>query len=315
MGSDDRCGGSGVCHDRSRCIQPAFRYFCHPSRWNYLKEIRKMFVKMKNFIINTFEVCKKFLHDYQINVLALIIIFVISSLVGVAVAYKGYRYVIYDANFCDKCHAHDYANDAWNDSPHYKSTTCHDCHHQSVYANARGFFLTVFANHYKSDKKIHDIPKVEDKHCTKCHLPAKKGTWLDVVGPLSGYDIGKIIKIKDTLGHRIHLLAKTRDPDHSAPWSGNAQGHSKNREMIDENSPEAEKAFDVEEEHRVINCRDCHGSKQNRAHSFSAIPENCVECHKSISKGTKVVGHLKQNCMLCHFANFLTVERLDPYKE
>ncbi|MEI8346472.1 MAG: hypothetical protein WCG27_03330 [Pseudomonadota bacterium] len=270
-----------------------------------------MIKKIKILFFATLQLANKFIVDYHLSVKVLIGLFVVGAIAGTAVGHKGYRYVIYDAGFCNKCHVHDYANDAWFESAHYQSTTCHDCHHQSVWANARGGLLTVFANYYKKREKIHNIPKVEDKHCIKCHIPSKHGVLLDIVGPLQSYDISKIIKIEETKGHRVHLLAKTRDPSKYYSWAQDGQ-HVQAKIKDSENTDDA---FNIEEEGRVIHCRDCHGGKQNRAHNFNAMPENCLECHKDISKSNKVVGHLKQNCMLCHFASFLSVERLDPYKE
>ncbi len=248
-----------------------------------------------------FEKINIFLAKYNINRNTVIGIFIIFFIAGGAFGYKGYKYMVHDAAFCGLCHAHDYAQDAWYEGAHYKSTTCHDCHHQSLYANVKGAFCMVF-NPPKVGEIMHKIPKVEDKHCEKCHLPQPHGILLDILGPLDSYDINKIIKISETKGHRVHLSAKTRDPSEKIKWNTN---------LVAKETTEKQKG---KHDTAIINCTDCHGSKHNRAHSFNATADNCKECHKSIRVTKQVNAHIHQNCMLCHFSDFLSIETINPYK-
>jgi hypothetical protein len=255
---------------------------------NLIKRVIDLHIKILKMIIDL-------LNSNGISVKKAIFVVAIFSALGSVLGYQGFAYVAYDAGFCGVCHAHDYANTGWEDSAHFRATTCHDCHHQSLYANARSLYFTVFDRSHIG-KVMHEIPAVEDIHCEKCHVEQPEGAWLDILGPLKSHDVGRIIKIMNTKGHRIHVGNTTDVPPDMK------KGHGSHDE---EPHPEGL---------RKIGCQDCHGSRENRAHNFNASPQTCERCHKGASSKHAGDPHLAHNCSRCHFVDFLSVETVNPYE-
>jgi len=111
---------------------------------------------------------------------------VVAALAGVG-AY-GWHFMMKDNDFCSSCHVMSGAFSRFQHSEH-KQLLCHDCHEQSMYANARQLVLWVL-------EKPQVIPmhkRVPNAVCARCHIQ-------DVQ---NGDSLWK--RISATAGHRLHL--------------------------------------------------------------------------------------------------------------
>lgn len=201
---------------------------------------------------------------------------------GMPAQRAAYDYTWRDARFCDDCHVHDYANEAYDRSVHAGVTTCHDCHRVPIRHYPRNLWLMV-TNPPQSADDIHP-PDVESVVCGQCHLAAEEHEPL--TGPMPDSVRERVVKVDDTPLHKLHLEAKARTP-------GRAQGGSEAPDGGDSAHPGRD----------GITCMDCHGADNNRAHRFAATTENCVACHEDLSRGTHTMSRL--DCTGCHFEGFV----------
>jgi hypothetical protein len=98
-----------------------------------------------------------------------------------------WNYMQHDNGFCMGCHI---MEGPWNkfalDAGKHSDLGCHDCHQQSMYANARQFFLWI-ANR---PEEIPPHAKVPTERCEACHAKNESEKWT---------------RVKETAGHRVHL--------------------------------------------------------------------------------------------------------------
>ena len=100
----------------------------------------------------------------------------------------GWHFMMHDNSFCSSCHVMSGAFARFQHSEH-KQLECHDCHQQSMYANARQLVLWVL-------EKPQVIPMhkhVPNAVCASCHL--QKAENADSVWK----------RVSATAGHRLHL--------------------------------------------------------------------------------------------------------------
>ena len=247
----------------------------------------------------------------------------LGSLAGMPVGQEVFRYTWSDARFCDDCHTHDYANEAWSRSVHAKLTTCHDCHRVPIRHYPKNLWVTVVRKP-RSQDDIHR-PDVATVICEQCH--AESGADEPLTGPLPSELRGQVVKIDHSPLHKVHLEADSREPGSyrggghgDEPPVGGAHGEEPGEAEAPggEHGEEPEGSGHAPDEQGgghgaghgdghftgPITCMDCHGSDDNRAHQFQASRANCLECHPDQA----LVGERMQvlSCRECHFAGFLS---------
>ncbi len=243
----------------------------------------------------------KFLEKAGLSTLGAFVLLAVFFAVGGYGGKKMNDWVVADADFCDACHVHDYANEAWEHSIHNPSnTTCHDCHHQSLYDNAKSLVL-LMSPFYKHEGKLHDFPTVNDHICQSCHDQNVEPHIGAIVGPLGDEEIKAVTKINGSLLHKVHLKAENRLPYKKVKWNIPVEDEKRGDVRI---TKQHLFAREIPPEGK-INCRDCHGTSLNRAHSFMATTENCEQCHNAAISENGPHMH-NQNCLLCHVAGFIS---------
>jgi 5-methylcytosine-specific restriction endonuclease McrA len=236
------------------------------------------------------------------GVAGLLVAMALGAVAGTPLGHRVYDYQWSDARFCDDCHAHDYANEAFAESAHASLTTCHDCHRVPIRHYPRNLFVTIFDKPQSADD-IHR-PDVETVICAQCHLG--NGHKEELTGPMPDAIRDRVPKIDDSPLHRVHVDAATRQPPFDEPPAGHegdsaADGH-------EGDSAEAEHGGDAHEsgghggERSAITCMDCHGAESNRAHHFGSTDANCLACHTSHDGAMRLDG---VRCQHCHGAGFL----------
>ncbi len=175
----------------------------------------------------------------------------VGAALGTPVSHDAYTYMWADDRFCNDCHVHDYANEAYEASLHYDVTTCHDCHLVPIRHYPRNLWKTLF-DRPQGPEDIHP-PAVDSVLCAACHVAAEADHPL--TGPMPDDLRARIVKIDNSPLHQLHLTSTTRTPDPAHGGSPSDQGDGE------------------------IACMDCHGAENNRAHSFAAARDNCVRCH------------------------------------
>ena len=207
-----------------------------------------------------------------------------------------YRYQWADARFCNDCHVHDYANEAWERSAHGEVTTCHDCHRVPIRHYPRNLWVTI-TDPPQSPDDIHrpDIPIVV---CEQCH--SEKGAEAHLSGPMSHELQKAVVKIDDSPMHRLHLDAEERDP---GAFRGSRPDAHEDDSAHEGDSAGAHDGGHGAEPQSAITCMDCHGAESNRAHHFQSTSEGCAECHSAHGDELGAGGIA---CRQCHGAGFLT---------
>lgn len=197
-----------------------------------------------------------------------------GALAGLPAGEAVYDYEWRDADFCDDCHVHDYANQAWAESVHGQLTTCHDCHRVPISHYPRNLWM-MLADRPQGPEDIHR-PHVVTVVCEQCHT-TQEG--IELTGPMPDAVLAHVVKVEDSPLHQKHLRAETRDPE-AAEGAG---------------------------EKGSITCMDCHGSDENRAHSFPATSANCVACHEHEAHAQPAEGEQAPSveCRDCHFGGFV----------
>lgn len=239
-----------------------------------------------------------------------------GSLAGIPVGDEIYTYQWADYRFCNDCHVHDYANEAYERSVHFGMTTCHDCHLVPIRHYPRNLWVTVFSPPQSPDD-IHP-PDVENVICTRCHSAQTDDDPL--TGPMPQEVREIVVKIDDSPMHLVHMQSKTRDPglyrggghgDGGTGGHGAAPGAAAPTEHGDAAAPEAGHGgvhgITADWDAGVITCMDCHGAESNRAHAFEASTANCVACHEGVAPEGSPIAQLE--CRECHFAGFMGTTR------
>lgn len=235
-----------------------------------------------------------FLRERPARLLGVTGALVAGTVAGIPAGDEVYTYLWADYRFCNDCHVHDYANEAYEDSVHFGLTTCHDCHLVPIRHYPRNLWLTLF-DRPESAEDIHR-PDVESLICTRCHSADTDDQPL--TGPMGEEMRAMVVKIDDSPMHLLHMRSETRDP---GAYRGGAHEDA---------------ASDAEDKHvsgihgvvadwdaGVITCMDCHGAESNRAHSFGAKTANCVACHQGVAPEGSQISQLE--CRECHFAGFV----------
>ncbi len=217
---------------------------------------------------------------YRIPVVAAALL--TGTVFGAPVGQGVYQYTWADARFCDDCHVHDYANEAWEASIHRNLTTCHDCHRVPIRHYPKNLWMAAF-DRPQGEDDIHP-PDVETVVCEQCH--SREAELEELTGPMSDELRELVVKIDASPLHRVHLDAEARNP-------GSYRGGNLNDDDDHDNHESGE----------PINCMDCHGAANNRAHRFESTAENCLGCHED--QKVKLREPLDLDCRECHFQGFL----------
>lgn len=193
---------------------------------------------------------------------------------GVPVGDDLYVYMWEDSRFCDDCHIHDYANEAFETSIHSELTTCHDCHRVPIRHYPWNLYLTTFDRPKDADEVTN--PHVTVAICEQCH--SSTGGDEPLTGPMSPEIRAMVVQVDKSPMHRLHLDAKERTP--TAYQGGKApQGDG------------------------PIVCTDCHGGQNLNVHQFPATPARCEVCHESMHPEDEQGEGL--SCLDCHGPGFL----------
>ncbi|MES2639466.1 MAG: hypothetical protein V4850_08270 [Myxococcota bacterium] len=125
---------------------------------------------------------------------------------GVPAGAAMHTYMWKDARFCDDCHVHDYANEAWERSAHARLTTCHDCHRVPIRHYPNNLYLALFDRPQVPE----DIPQpdVGVVICEQCH--SETGDDEPLTGPLPEKLRPWVVKVDQSPLHRLHLDATSR---------------------------------------------------------------------------------------------------------
>lgn len=209
---------------------------------------------------------------------------------GVPTGNRTYDYMWNDARFCDDCHVHDYANEAWARSAHAQLTTCHDCHRVPISHYPRNLWVTITDPPQTRDD-IH-APHIPIVVCAQCHLEEEHGHPL--TGPMPEETREHVVKVDQSVLHQAHLEAKSRTPS-------NYQGGNAEPKPPDTHAEGAGGHGGATTD--TIDCMDCHGTPEMAAHQFEPSPDTCTACHSDLNPAEHGPGNLP--CLQCHIAGFL----------
>lgn len=222
----------------------------------------------------------------------------LGTIIGVPAGNSAYHYTWNDYRFCNDCHIHDYANEAYERSAHFGLTTCHDCHRVPIRHYPSNLYKTILfgAIPMEEFKK----PTVPSVICEQCHTEEHADEPL--TGPMSEEVRKRVVKIDTSPLHLSHLRSKTRAPGVYRGGKADAVAVEPVEHAVgfhfETVAPEELPSWD----NGVIRCIDCHGDESNRPHGFSANRENCVKCHSEMTLGSKRLD--KISCEECHFWGF-----------
>lgn len=214
-----------------------------------------------------------------------------GSLAGLPAGDTMFRYMWADPRFCDDCHVHDYANQAWERSVHGQLTTCHDCHRVPIRHYPKNLVLALFDRPAGPD----DIPRPEVTMviCEQCH--SVSGAEEPLTGPMPEELRVQVVRVDDSPLHKLHLNAKSRVP---SLYQG-----GKPDEVHTAATGEGEAEAHGEAASDKIECLDCHGGLHLKVHRFTATPDACESCHKGITPSDESGRSL--SCLDCHARGFL----------
>jgi hypothetical protein len=114
------------------------------------------------------------------------------ALIGLAVAYGGFRaydFVENDPDFCHSCHTMNRAHSSYMASGH-TAVTCHGCHEADIVNNLKQLYHFILERPDEPEKHA-DVP---NGVCLRCHGSGERG----VRDKQAGVDITQ------TLGHKVH---------------------------------------------------------------------------------------------------------------
>jgi hypothetical protein len=217
--------------------------------------------------------------------------FALGAVAAIPSADAGFNYTWKNAEFCDDCHIHDYANEAFFRSAHANVTTCHDCHRVPIMHYPWNMYVTI--THGPLTPEEMHRPNVPTILCATCHT--NEGVE-EMTGPMTEALRQRIVKIDDSPLHLVHRLAESRVPSR-------AQAGPAEPPAADAHAEQPAPAAHGGHAESAITCMDCHGSENNRAHQFRPNRENCVACH---TEADHAGGRLDQlQCQECHFDGFV----------
>lgn len=216
-----------------------------------------------------------------------------GSIAGIPAGGRMYDYMWRDPRFCDDCHVHDYANEAWARSVHSRLTTCHDCHRVPIRHYPENLYLAIFDRPQVPE----DIPRpeVEMVICEQCHSAA--GAQAALTGPMPNELRALVVGVDDSPLHTLHLHADGRVPALYAGGGAEAHGGTAGAAAVDGSGSREEAAADT------IVCLDCHGGERLEVHRFTATSEACESCHEGIRPADESGRSL--SCLDCHAQGFL----------
>ncbi|MFT7519662.1 MAG: hypothetical protein ACI9MC_001804 [Kiritimatiellia bacterium] len=229
----------------------------------------------------------------------------LGGLTGLPPAQVAYDYAWRNPQFCDDCHVHDYANEAYFRSVHAGLTTCHDCHRVPIMHYPRNLWGTIM---FDGREQLEHVPHVEEVVCSACHVEEHQG---ELTGPMTEAIRQQVVKIDDSPLHRIHLDAETANPGvgrggetDDTDDTDDTGGHSTDgAPHATEHGTAQHGGGHAAEPPGAIDCMSCHGGESNRAHRFEASRDNCVACHEGLAHSS---GRLEQlQCQECHFFGFV----------
>ena len=234
-----------------------------------------------------------FAHPASLGTVAGALVF--GSLAGLPAGEKMYDYMWADPRFCDDCHVHDYANEAWANGVHGRLTTCHDCHRVPIRHYPKNLYLAVFDRPQTPE----DIPRPEVGVviCEQCHL--ESGAVEPLTGPMPDDLRRLLVRVDDSPLHTLHLESKTREP---TVYQGGkpASSHGAGPQGVE--SPAGAGAEHGEGEAGIV-CLDCHGGLHLDVHRFTATSTACETCHEGIRPADESGRPL--SCLDCHATGFL----------
>lgn len=242
-----------------------------------------MFARFRAWVADT----RRWLTAEPVRMAVVSVGLLVGAGAGVPSGEKMFDYTWRDARFCDDCHVHDYANEAWARSAHAQLTTCHDCHRVPISHYPRNLWVTA-VDPPQTREDIH-APHIPVVVCGQCHLQEEHGHPL--TGPMPEEIRAKVVKIEKSHLHEVHLQAESRTP--SAYQGGDAS----------KAAPAGEHGGDHGGDAPAIDCMACHGSPKMPAHQFEASTDTCVECHSALSPAQHGPGTLP--CLQCHITGFL----------
>lgn len=211
--------------------------------------------------------------------------------VGLVPERQVFNYLWADPSFCGSCHAHDYANEAFDRSVHAGLTTCHDCHLVPISHYPHNLWMMLTDRPQTPD----DIAKAEIPTivCTQCH--SKEGTDQELTGPMPDALRQRVVKVDSSPLHQIHMRSETRRP---TPRQGGGEtdlGEAPGVGGLHLETASWDKG--------TIACTDCHGLEGERAHQFTAARDLCLDCHEDtqLHGGSMATA----DCRQCHLGGFL----------
>lgn len=219
-----------------------------------------------------------------------------GAIAGAPVGDAAYDYMWRDPYFCDDCHVHDYADQAWGRSVHAGVTTCHDCHLVPV-SHYPVMTVGTILNPPSTPEEVKNA-HVASVICEACHLAASTH---ELTGPMTPEMRTRVVKIDESPLHRLHMDSPTRDPG-TYLGANHGTGDPHGGATADEGG--GDEGHGGHGDEGAIKCLDCHGSGGDDAtHRFSAARANCLACHGGIDVE---VGRLTElRCRECHFTGFV----------
>lgn len=243
---------------------------------------------MFGFITRWLRDTRAWLFAEPVRIVVVLVGLLVGAGAGVPTGHRTYDYMWHDARFCDDCHVHDYANEAWAKSAHSQLTTCHDCHRVPITHYPRNLWVTV-TNPPQTRDDI-DMPHVPIVVCGQCHLRVEEHEPL--TGPMPAEIRDHVVKVDvGSPLHDLHLKARSRTP--SGYQGGKTMPNGEPVEVETLEGGPSDK----------IDCMDCHGSPTMQAHQFEPSREACTACHSDLSPAEHGPGTLP--CLQCHIAGFL----------
>jgi hypothetical protein len=177
-------------------------------------------------------------------------------LVGVPVSDAGYDYTWRNADFCDDCHVHDYANEQYRASRHVGVTTCHDCHRVPIMHYPMNIWKVATID-YVDPSQVH-TPDVPTLICAACHI---EGSHEELTGPMTAELRAEVVKVGESPLHALHLEQEHDDrPVTCLDCHGSGGGFSAHRfESTRERCLVCHEGISPEQGRLdQLECRDCH---------------------------------------------------------
>lgn len=193
---------------------------------------------------------------------------------------RAYRYIEEDPNFCRSCHVMEGAFEAWAAKEH-KEVTCHACHEQSTFENARLLYKYVIFR----PTSVSSHAEVDDERCKECHS-SPDPRWTEVT---------------ETSGHRVHAeeqgiacVSCHTASLHEAKPSESLCSRCHSSQVLE---TKGMLGF------HCMNCHEFLRPSTMSAPSLLPVRENCLSCHEGMEMGSvsfPEVAPMKLDCGTCH---------------